>query len=169
MNRILMPNRDSNTLNIDSNESAFNKSRTTLSVKQLENIINVNNNTHSKFNPPDFDIDNIDTEIFTIDIVNETVKESSSRKEDHNSIFGHLESVEDDHIPVTKILPVNNTNAFAPLNSNEIFESHSGKNANVGEVFSTVNDNVINITHDNSNANSDVKSNYLFDNGVISY
>lgn len=46
LNGILLPNRGNSALNNDSNESVFTKTKPTLSVKQLENIINASNSNN---------------------------------------------------------------------------------------------------------------------------
>lgn len=168
LNGILLPNRGNSALNNDSNESVFTKTKPTLSVKQLENIINASN-SNNNIKQPDFDIENINAEKFSIDNINNQI-ESSSRKEDFNSIFGHLESVEDDHIPVTKMLPVNNTNSIALLNTNEIdFDLPGDKNRNVDRVFSYVNATAENAAIQNFIVMNSVHKtrNSLTDNSVV--
>lgn len=169
-NRILFPNRNDDAApNFDPGESFFNKSKATLSFTQLENIINANH-SNNEIEKPGFDVENIDTEKFTIDTPIRTVNESLNRKEDFNYLFGNQES-EDDHSLVTKTLPVNNTNSLPLLNTNDtffkVFDEHYG---DMDEGFSTVypiNANGINLMNESYNTINGGYAKNIFSNDDV--
>ncbi|XP_047035861.1 uncharacterized protein LOC124641739 [Helicoverpa zea] len=104
------------------NSDEIGKGQLKESLNEIEKIIHLTTKKPSStFVKPAYDVDDVSTENFKVDIVvNEKymVKDDMRRIEDEddfNSILGHLSSNEVKDIPVTKLLPVNATSAFEPF------------------------------------------------------
>lgn len=136
--------KNHDVMHFDSNESA--KRRVKIDLNEIEKVIHGKSNRSNKaIRKPEYSVDSVDIENFTVNIVmNNRINERFNLNHDDNidiysSIFGLMNSNEiEDEIPVTKLLPVNDSIAETSNPSNRILNEVTSKYLEVNKAVDNI-------------------------------